>query len=45
VKSFQKAEGIKVSGVVGSDTWPLLIKPLRYGAKNGAVKTLQTELS
>ncbi|WP_273842975.1 peptidoglycan-binding domain-containing protein [Rubrobacter calidifluminis] len=45
VQKFQSVEGLKVTGVIDGATWQKLIKPLRYGARNQAVRALQYELA
>lgn len=44
VENFQRANGIRVSGVVGARTWPVLIVSVKYGQTSDAVRALQTEL-
>ena len=41
VERFQKAHGIKPSGVVGSATWPRVIVEVQRGSTGSAVKALQ----
>jgi peptidoglycan hydrolase-like protein with peptidoglycan-binding domain len=44
VSSFQEAQGIDESGVVGNETWEALIVDLDLGARGDAVKAAQTQL-
>jgi len=45
VKSFQSAHGLSVDGVVGSQTWPVLVVTTRNGSTGSAVKALQRQLN
>lgn len=45
VKSFQKAAGLVVDGVVGPQTWLAVVVTLKNGSSGEAVKGLQKELT
>lgn len=44
VRTFQRKNGLKADGIVASQTFSRLIKPLKRGAKGDAVRALQTIL-
>jgi peptidoglycan hydrolase-like protein with peptidoglycan-binding domain len=44
VKDFQKKKGLKVDGIVGSQTWPKLIITVKKGDKGYAVRGAQDQL-
>lgn len=41
VRAFQRSKGLKVDGVVGSQTWEKLIVPLKRGDRGDAVRAVQ----
>jgi peptidoglycan hydrolase-like protein with peptidoglycan-binding domain len=45
VRAFQSSLGLPMTGVVGSDTWPRLVRRLRTGDSGDAVRALQLELN
>ena len=44
VRAFQRAKGLKVDGIVGSQTWQPLLLRLKKGDHGDAVRALQTIL-
>ncbi|MVN85838.1 peptidoglycan-binding protein [Deinococcus sp. HMF7620] len=44
VRNFQGASGLTVDGIVGGNTWEALIKTVRQGDNNNAVRALQDQL-
>jgi peptidoglycan hydrolase-like protein with peptidoglycan-binding domain len=44
VRAFQRAKGLKVDGIVGSQTWKPLLLRLKKGDRGDAVRALQTIL-
>ena len=45
VRWFQSANGLVVDGIVGSQTWPVLVFTVRLGDRNEAVKGAQSQLN
>ncbi|GER90006.1 hypothetical protein KDW_41680 [Dictyobacter vulcani] len=45
VKTFQSANGLSADGVVGAQTWPVLIITTSQGSSGSAVKALQRQLN
>ena len=45
VRWFQTNNGLTVDGVVGSQTWPVLVVTCRNGDRNEAVKGVQSQLN
>lgn len=45
VVSFQRAQGLAADGVVGADTWEKLVKTVRQGDSNNAVRAVQDQLA
>ena len=41
VRRFQRAKGLKADGIVGAQTWPLLVIRLKRGDKGDGVRALQ----
>lgn len=44
VRAVQETGGVAVDGMVGGQTWPLILPPLDQGAQGPAVEALQTKL-
>jgi N-acetyl-anhydromuramyl-L-alanine amidase AmpD len=45
VIAFQSSHGLTADGVVGSQTWPLLVVTVRQGSTGEAVKAVQSQLN
>lgn len=45
VTAFQESKGLGADGIVGSQTWPALVKRLQQGDSGDAVRALQTQLN
>jgi peptidoglycan hydrolase-like protein with peptidoglycan-binding domain len=45
VRQFQNAKGLTVTGAVGNQTWPVLVKEVRRGDSGRAVEALQRQLN
>ncbi|RYX84309.1 peptidoglycan-binding protein [bacterium] len=45
IKAFQRAKGLKVDGIVGTQSWPKLLVRLKKGDRGDAVRALQTLLN
>lgn len=44
IRDFQRAKHLKVDGVVGTQTWPVLLLRLKQGDRGEAVRAVQTLL-
>lgn len=44
VRAVQATAGVTVDGIVGGQTWPLILPPLDEGAQGPAVEALQSKL-
>ena len=44
VRAFQRAKHLKVDGLVGAQTWPVLLLRLKQGDRGDAVRAVQTLL-
>jgi peptidoglycan hydrolase-like protein with peptidoglycan-binding domain len=45
VKSFQSAQGLGADGIVGPQTWPVLVVTTQQGSTGSAVEALQRQLN
>lgn len=45
VRAFQSSRGLAVDGMVGSETWPVLVVTVRSGNTGEAVRAVQSQLS